>query len=260
MILSTHGIVGSKASAPAAGIVTDGLVVSLEASVYTSGSTTWLDQSGNGRNFTKNTNMVWVNAGLQSYFILDGTDDAFLGPASNALGLDATTGYHTIEIGLSSDLSPITANGKTPYSIYTTASGEVGIHAHIPEGQILYDLNLSGSSPYNGLRVGYTAPTGNPGLPYPNTSYSFQKLPTPIPTYGYYVQMFANAVSKLPLAGNPTTNVNMGTFSSTPMQLGSRNNNQYHPGKLYYFRIYNRALTQADIDQNFAVDRVKLGI
>ena len=257
MILSSIGIIGSKAAAAAAGIVTDGLVVSLEASVYTSGSTTWEDQSGNGRNFTKNTNMVWYSAGLQSYFILDGTDDAFIGPASNALGLTAgtgagNTGYHTIEIGLSSDLSPITANGKTPYSIYTTISGEVGIHTHIPEQQILYDINFTYS---NGTRVGYTAPTGNPGLPYPPTSYSFQKRST-----SPYLQMFANAVNKAPLAGNSTVDINIGTFSSTPMQLCSRNNNQYHAGKIFFFRIYNRALTQSEIDQNFAVDRVKLGI
>jgi hypothetical protein len=254
MILSSIGIITSKAAAAVAGIVTDGLMVSLEASVYTSGSATWLDQSGNGRNFTKNTNMVHTSAGLQSYFILDGVDDAFIGPASNALGIADTTGYHTIEIGLSSTAN---ANGKNPYSIATTTSPENGIHTHIPEGQILYDLNLNSSSPYNGLRVGYTASTG---LPFANASYSFQKSGTALPSYGYYVQMFQNAVSKLPLAGNATTNVNMGTFATNPMQLGSRNNSGYHPGNLYYFRIYNRALTQAEIDQNFAIDRIKLGI
>ena len=61
-----------------------------------------------------------------------------------------------------------------------------------------------------------------------------------------------------------TNNLASESWSSTssyPIAFGFYGNNAYRmKGKIYSIRIYNRALTQDEINHNYMVDKVRFGI
>jgi hypothetical protein len=67
-----------------------------------------------------------------------------------------------------------------------------------------------------------------------------------------YRQVFENAVSKVDSSTNSTATIN---YDSTPVTLGST-----WQGKLHIFRVYSRALTDAEMSQNFNAIRGRFGL
>jgi len=254
MILSSIGIITSKAaSAPSAGIVTDGLQCQLEASVY-SGSGNWLDQSGNGKNFTPTNGVTFVSAGtlgINSYWSFDGSNDYFAGPASNSFNIGND---HTIEFGTQTANND--SNTILSFTGGTGSGNGYGIHICIPEldgGQqrIKYDV----TSDYTG-RMYYDDVSNQ--LFDINIGWQFRKFSdaSPYRTITKSRQGFeqVNKTLSTPINIAQQLDGNAVLIGQNP---GKGENFQ---GRLYYFRVYNRKLTDAELAQNWAVDKIKLGI
>ena len=251
MILSSIGIIASKeAASPAAGIVTDGLQLQLEASVY-SGSGNWLDQSGNGKNFVPTNGVAFVSAGLQSYWQFDNTNDCFLGPASNSFNIG---NEHTIEFGTRT----VNGDSNTILSFCGgTGSGNgYGIHICIPEldggnYRIKYDV----TSDYTG-RMYYDDVSNQ--LYDLNVGWQFRKFTDASP----YRTIWKSRSGAELVNKTLSTPINISQqLDSNAVNIGQNpGKGEYFGGRLYYLRVYNRKLTDAELTQNWAVDKIKLGI
>lgn len=251
MILTSIGIIASKAVAvPTGGIVTSGLVCQLEASVY-SGSGNWLDQSGNSKNFTPNNGVAFVSAGINSYWSFDGTNDSFTGPASNSFGIG---NEHTIEFGLRTANND--SNTVLSFTGGTGSGNGYGIHICIPEydggnQRIKYDV----TSDYTG-RMYYDDTAA--ALFDKNIGWQFRKFADASPYRTIWKSMTgAEQVNKTLSTPINITQVLDGNAVMLGMNPGK---GEYFQGRMYYFRVYNRKLTDAELGQNWAVDKIKLGI
>jgi hypothetical protein len=246
MILSSIGIIASKAAAaPTDNIVTRGLQCKLEASIY-SGSGNWLDQSGNGKNFTPYNGVSFVSDGINSYFLFDGTNDYFSGPASNSFNF---ANDHTIEFGVLN----ISGSGTilSFQNAGTGASGVgYGIHSSIPEGSsVLYDIRTDSGND----RANYTDNNLYGNL----IGWQFRKGSS-----GQFRQIMKNTQAlqqyNAPLSNNSDI---PHVLNANPVLLGNNaGKSEYYRGRLYYFRVYNVKLTDAECLQNWNVDKIKLGI
>ena len=247
MILATHGIIGSKAAAAPGGIVTNGLVLRLEAEGYTGGQ--WLDQSGNNKHFTPAGLITYVSNGLQSYFQFDGSDDKFTGPASNSFGIGND---HTIELGMRSEQTGGGVSSGTVLS-FTYNGGGYGIHLAIPENNnVKYDIV---SDSLTTGRMEYTDPT----VQNINIGWSFRKFSDASP-YRMVSKSYLNNERINKPFNTPYLNTTQ-LLDANAVRIGENpGKGEFYRGRLYYFRVYNRKLTEAELDQNWAIDRFKLGL
>ena len=219
-------------------IVTSSLAVALDAGnlvSYPGSGTTWYDLSGNGKDFTLVNGVTWNPAG---YFTLDGIDDYISGPAGNSFGLGQE---HTIEIVINNTLASTT-------TLFNWRSSQVdrAIMSHAPysDGVVYYDVGgCCGAT----NRVSYTpSPSLTNRLTY--MIYRCRTSQTP------YRQVFENTVEKVNSGANATATI---TLSSNIALIGAYNeanlagSGGVWKGNLYSFRMYNRALTDAEVQQNY---------
>ena len=80
--------------------ISDGLALYLDAAYYT-GGTTWLDQSGNDRDFNWVTTPTYVSGSLPYFSTLE---NRCVGPASNSFGINNTSGYTIFLIMMQNEL------------------------------------------------------------------------------------------------------------------------------------------------------------
>ena len=219
-------------------IVTSSLAVALDAgnlSSYPGSGTTWYDLSGNGKNFTLVNGVTWNSAG---YFTLDGIDDYISGPAGNSFGLGQE---HTIEIVINNTLA-----STTTLFNWRSSQTDRAIMSHTPysDGVVYYDV---GGCCGVTNRVSYTpSPSLTNRLTY--MIYRCRTSQTP------YRQVFENTVEKVNSGANATATI---TLSSNIALIGAFNeanlagSGGVWKGNLYSFRMYNRALTDAEVQQNY---------
>jgi hypothetical protein len=212
------------------GVVTDGLVLALDAGVsrsYPGSGATWTDLSGNGNNGTL-VNGVGYNSSNGGALSFDGVNDYVnLGTQSNLTGL--------IDISVSG-WSRNSGTIITRY--YNTTSGN---------GWFLSSSSFGGRenvSQYISVPSGYTPSIGE---------------------WGYYVGTKSGNVWSIYVNGILANSITIGN-GTTPFA----NNVMYvaaYPHFSSYFNInvsqvsiYNRALTPQEIQQNFNAQRGRFGI
>jgi hypothetical protein len=192
----------------------------------------WYDMSGNGNNGTlTNIPYHFIGAdGTNGYMSFDGTNDYVDVP--NALSSISSSNSHTFSFWFNADNL---STDKIPFS-----SGLAGN----------YYIQLTSSVFY--VQIG--------------SSYRTYSFSTSTNTW-YNVCFVKNGIND---AGDLYINSSLkssytGSIASTPSGLSSLFLGKYYsgyqfPGKIAQVQIYNRALTAAEIQQNFNANRSRFGI
>jgi hypothetical protein len=222
-------------------VVQSGLVLNLDAGASTSypgSGTTWTDLSGGGRNYTMSGDISWNPAG---YFSC--TNGVFTGPASNSFGFSSSN-EHTIEV-----IAQVSAAASgTIFNWYASpisGSAQRGIFSHLYLGAGTTFYDVSGCCDAN-QRISYSG--GSDVLA--NIKHFVWRTRTSAKPNR---QFFKNTVGQMDSGANDTYpaiwNLNYpATIADT------------FAGKLYSVRAYNRALTDAEVSQNFNALRSRYGI
>lgn len=221
---------------PAASIITDGLRLYLDAgnaSSYPGSGTTWTDISGFGNNFTL-VNGPTFTTESGGAIVFDGTNDHATGPASNAFGITADA---TIEI----IIKPTQAVGGSMFR-FVANEGVRGLFAHTPYIDGYYFDSV-------GQRISFIDST----LINQNAYFVFRRRAATSP----YREIIRNSVQRAADTNVPNTmtlNANTVLLAAVPADA------EYFKGNVYVFRVYNRALTDAELTNNYNVDRVRFGL
>ncbi|PWH10020.1 hypothetical protein DEJ39_08460, partial [Bacteroidetes bacterium SCGC AAA795-G10] len=219
-------------------IVTDGLILHLDAgdsNSYSGSGNTWNDISGNSNHFDINNVATHNNEG---YFLFNSTlvgGTGMIGPPSNSFGLSQTN--HTIELVM----TPTAAKGSIIN--FRGDSHDYAINVHVPwsNNNIYYDVGgccdatdrISGPSNIVGQKIHII----------------FRSRPSTNPKR----EVILNGTSILNSGVNNTSTNN---FTNIPVTLGGfmyNNNTSNHAvsARLYSVKVYNRALTDAEVASNF---------
>lgn len=221
-------------------IITDGLVLNLNAAdsnSYVTGSTTWRDVSGNGRNFTISAAPSFTTE-FGGGIIFNGTTNYFTGPASNTFDLDQT---HTIEVVIKK-----TDTQQNGLFNWVDSGGGRMIMAHLPwdDNNVYYDAaGCCGST----TRINYNT-SGNLNNVLSHMVFRTRTSTTP------YRQIFRNNVEQVNSGANSTATFSFGTTAAVIGAFSSAGSLPWK-GTLYSFRLYNRALSDAELAQNFDATR-----
>ncbi|MDC3239018.1 cadherin domain-containing protein, partial [Flavobacteriaceae bacterium] len=218
-------------------IVTNGLVLHLDAgnsNSYSGSGNTWNDLSGNSNHFDINNVATHNNDG---YFLFNNTlvgGSGMIGPASNSFGLSQTN--HTIELVMTATAA------RGSIINFRGDSHDYAINVHVPwsNNNIYYDV---GGCCGGGDRI-----SGARNIVGQKIHIIFRSRPSTNPKR----EVILNGISILNSGGNNTSTNN---FTNTPVTLGGfmYNNNSDHAvsARLYSVKVYNRALTDAEVASNF---------
>jgi len=218
-------------------IVTDGLVLCLDAAnpkSYPGSGNIWYDLSGNGNDGTL-VNGVGYDSGNVGSLVFDGSDDEVR--INNNTTARIGTGNHTIIAWVNNDIVTAedfigtdgTSTGDVLLMIFDQAGGGAGgFRGHV--------WSSTGSS--NTIDSPRVIGTGN-------WSMLTQRV-----TWGGNIDLFENGV----LTATQVLVGSAPTSSKTQMVIGCRTVNggsNHFDGRIANVSIYNRALTEAEIKQNF---------
>ncbi len=220
--------------------VTDGLVLCLDAAnrkSYPGSGTTWTDLSGRGNTGTlinmDGTNLSSANGGSLTF---DGTNEYINLPSSFAFG----TSTFSIECWVKADtLSGIDA---IYYSQSSNSSGFYGV-GHNSNGDGFYLSDFNGSTRVSTV-FGSNAVV--------NTWYHLVFLKNASNQYVVYRNTIAST----------TNNTSTLSLTSADPRIGYNpaSGSEIWDGNISNFKIYNRALTAAEIQQNFNALRSRFSI
>lgn len=227
-------------------INTNGLVLSLDASdknSYPGSGTSWFDLSGNGRNFTFNSTPTFTTE-RGGGITFNGTSQYCTGPASNAFSLGQE---FTIEFV-----------AKSTVTLYNSLfqwfdpSNVRAIQVHWPLAQgdntVYYDVG--------GCCGATQRVTWADGATLLNVD-AYGALRCRVGTNPTR-QIFVNNTSVANSGVNSTATI---TYGSTAAIIGAFDTTQlFWKGNLYFFRMYNRALTDAEMTQNYNVQKSRFGL
>ena len=242
-------------------IVTDGLVLALDAGntkSYVSGSTTWFDKSGFSNNGTLTNGPTYSSANLGS-IILDGVNDYISLPPDPNLSFP----------------------GNTPFSCELIVKNNGFTNSNFPAILSFGETDGGGVGGWNALFYKdaanlYTGPYG---------SIDFSRLTTPSITavgkarydftsisdsttlnswfYVYNPTVGSNLYRNSTLVTTDATTGSSSTTNLTNYYIGRRGNdsNRYVSNtNVYSLKLYNRALSAAEVQQNFNALRGRFGI
>ena len=228
-------------------IVTDGLVLALDAAdrnSYPGSGTAWTDLSGLGNTGTLTNGPTYSSANGGS-LVFDGVDD-YVENSSPNLGItgdaSATLSCWFYYTGASTTFNALFQYGNGPVAGDTFALG-----LNLPSA---YDVNFQ----FNGGN----STRSNSNVYLPNTWNNLVGTKTP---------GAANTTTKLYLNGVELTIAESSTITpnvvSRVIRVGRWTNDgspSYYTGRVSNCSIYNRALTAAEIQQNFQALRGRFGI
>ena len=232
-------------------IVTDGLVLALDATntkSYPGSGNTWYDVSGNGNHATKNgnaANPTWNSAGYFSFAASDGTTGA----------------NNVFTVANSSTLQNLTD---------TTVQFICAMDTKTPVGSD-YDWMCIVSKGEEGTQRPGTSVNQGSGLRYyhietPAGTNSSADLFTSADYTGNKWNMFQTRVSN---AGGTqgwlngvqvSTSGNTTTGNTSTLYIGSNGYFELFKGKMASIYIYNRALTDRELLQNFDATKSRFGL
>ena len=219
-------------------IVTNGLVLHLDAGSrqsYVSGSTTWRDLSGNGNNFTLVNNPIFSNIN-QGSLVFNGTNQyGFINKNLFADNISAVTVQSFCQEAVSGNnviyMRSGNSGGQWSMVVRPATQGS-GI---VTGGNVA--LNVSAIVAYNGLWLLSTYTYIN------NTS----------KTLNYNGGIVRGTTS--------ITNANLRTATSPNDQIGAFTaGSQYFSGSISDIKIYNRALSAAEVAQNYNALKTRFGL
>ena len=218
-------------------IVTDGLVFAVDAGSersYPGTGSTWYDLSGNGLDMTMVGTVTWNSAG---YFTGWATANYFACTESYGgilpIGNQARTIIAVVEVGTTSGYQHITHYGNyTTNQAYGLALLNGGLSDHRWGTSNVGSETVSAS---NGVVMLSTRHATNTGARFGvDTSYE-----------------------------DETTIIGANTASNVQFRVGSRLNNGetwMSNGKIFRVLIYNRVLTDAEIEQNYNALQSRFGL
>jgi hypothetical protein len=228
--------VGNIPIPPPSNIVTDGLRLYLDAgnaASYPGSGTTWTDISGFGNNFTL-VNGPTFSTESGGAIVFDGANDYATGPNSNTFGITADC---TIEMVI----KPTQAVGGTSFR-FTANENVRGLFAHTP-----YDTGYYFDSANQ--RIQFIDGT----LINQNAYFVFRRRAATSP----YREIIRNSVQR----AAQTDPLNTMTLNANPVLLAAIPSDfEYYKGNMYIFRVYNRALSDAELTQNYNADRARFGL
>jgi len=229
------------------GIVTNGLVLNLDAAKvdsYPGTGTTWRDLSGNNNNGTLTNGPTFSGIGKQASIVFDGVDD-------------------TVNMGTSSIFQP----SSITFCMWVKRTATWGA------GSCLFWAKPNGDYTGTGFYVEPVSPNfSNSTLIVCNSYPNYLRLDVDgnttftlnTPVYfcftlsGGVGAMYVNGVSKtITTQGTPTIS---NTSDTKYIMSNSPSYATYTPGAVYSTQIYNRALSAAEVSQNFNALRGRYGI
>ena len=235
-------------------IITDGLVLYLDAAnirSYVSGSTIWNDLTPNINNGTL-INGPTFNSANSGSIVFDGTDDYFITPSGLTPTLNITSQI-TLETWFKSTSLANASQGDNLFS--------KGLSTDLNSG--VYELNLANNTTANipsfRMRIGASTPTYSPT----NILINLNQIYNVTCTYnGSIIRIFVNGVESG--SGLSTS----GTIQNSAQQLtiGVRFvhrtgiNDSFFSGDIYLSKIYNRALSAAEVLQNYNTTKTRFGL
>ena len=231
-----------KNSIPFGSIVTDGLVLNLDATninSYPGSGTTWTDTSGYNNSGTLTNGPTFLRERGRGSIVFDGVDDYVGGPTFTGLGLS----NRTIDIWF--QIKSLPSSGlKRILSLVTDDTA-----TDTPALTIGYTTTLSslsvgfGGSPYNGYVF--------------NLSFTLSTWINFVATItGNNIVLYRNNT----VVGNAT---NSGTVGQNPILYLGRYNNfygQYGDIIISTTKIYNRALSAQEVQQNYNALKSRFGL
>jgi hypothetical protein len=242
-------------------IVTNGLVLNLDAGFtpsYPTTGTTWYDMSSSGNNGTL-TNGPTFNSGNSGSIVFDGVDDyaqcintSSIWQTNNAMTIISTFKLTGWPDGYAQNRAPLIAktSGSTfEFSLFINGASSIGtsyapnFECWVPDGSISFMIVSAPASSLslNTIYIVTAVLNGNSspyGLIYINGNLS-------------------NTQS--------SKSGSMGA-SSTPMRIAGRlpdpyvSSGQYLNGAIYNTLIYNRALSSAEVLQNYNATKSRFGL
>jgi hypothetical protein len=234
-------------------IVTDNLVLYLDAAntrSYPTTGTTWTDLSkfNNGGTLINGTTF---NSNYGGTILFDGTNDYLITADNQSPSLNITS-----QITLESWISPgAIANISHSDAIFSkgfSSDGNSGTYEMLilPSGGINYPLFR--------VRVGSSTPTYFPTNIPLNINQNYHYVST---FNGSILRIFINGVesgSGLSSVGSIEANTQQLTIGVRYAQRGGIDS--FYTGSIYSCRIYNRALTQQEVLQNFNTTKSRYGL
>ena len=237
-------------------LITDGLVLNLDAAKrdsYPGSGTTWYDLSGNGNNGTLTNGPTYTGVSKDAAIVFDGTDDYGSFPTDNLpsgnseisyncwFKWDGTfsTSFGDFILSYGNDVGPnrvplilISNNGNKILFEFGSSSGAVTSSISINSGSIV-NITATYDKSFNKLYINGS----------PNASVSY------------------NSANITPLGSNGYTG-GLGTLFSVYGNIGSGATRRYgaYDGNISTAQIYNEALSQFDIWQNFNALKGRYGI
>ena len=220
-------------------IVTNGLVLNLDAGFtpsYPISGTTWYDLSGNSSNGTLTNGPTFSSADSGS-IVFDGVDDSVT-CAPNSITSNSLT--FTIWI-----------------KRFNYGTQGTGLVFNRGGGGNTTGMNIYYPTPSNGLGYHWnddpSTYTYDPGLPIPLNTWCFCCISVS-PTQAIF-QVNNNTVVRT------YTNVSANTTVGTNLMVGTDYTiNRYVNANIAYASMYNRALTQAEITQNYNTTKSRFGL
>ena len=215
-------------------IITDNLVLNLDAGTYLSysPSTSWYDASGNTSYIlTARNSPTYVDAGLASYFTLNGSNQDFYlasyGPAFTQITFNLWVWRNGAQNGYA---GLVMSRGNATGFTYQTAGATLG---------------------YHWLNVGETYQYSS-GVDTTNQTWTMATLVVTPTEAKWYLNGTLRNSRLLSHSSSTFSNLYIGSDSGTV--------NRYYNGRIAMVQMYNRALTSTEILQNFNATRGRYGV
>jgi hypothetical protein len=211
-------------------IIRNGLVLHLDASSYSGSGSTWYDLSGQGNNGT--INGATYDSSYGGTMVFDGSDSIDCGSPSN----------------LSITVGTVCAWFKKPHG-----SGYKGLVDKGRDGYGAWSLNVDETANTATFKAHIS---GNSRLIVASSSYGNDIWTYVCGVYdGTNLLIYQNGT----LSNSASYSGTIGT-NSVSVRVGSANDGLYFNGNIAHASIYNRALSAAEIQQNFNALRTRFGI
>ena len=237
-------------------IVTDGLVLHLDAAQtlsYTSGSSTWFDLSGNGKNSTL-TNGPAYTSSFGGSIVFDGTNDYVVTPSIDFTG----TNKISLQFWCKLDSYPATVRVlmeivKVGFNRwFESDSGAVITYADDSFAGTPIAVNLDGDVGFN---VSTFSSTLVSDLGWHNWCAIYDKS-LPNPETSLYIDGILRSSTSNTYTSNNTNN-----FGSVLLHIGGRTGGVLtSQANITNVSLYNRTLSASEVLQNYNVTKTRFGL
>lgn len=249
-------------------IIKANLAVNLDATdrnSYTSGSTTWLDLSGNNRNFTL-VNGPAFNTGSIGNIVFDGVDDYAIIDITNDAPMKIENfifSNHTYELWFRlNSLNPSFADATELLQSLITWPGfhnTTAISRASPSSSVYLITNYLWNSAVNtpfasSIDVTGTLQTGSWFCVHDIIDYSNTRSITYLNGTQLFVTASVPTTSMTSAQGNPANKIHLGIARFTGNYRWLLQN-----GGISAVRLYSRALTATEVLQNYNMQKTKYG-